>query len=662
MWAFGALLFEMLTGEPLFGGETVSETLAAVIKDDARLDRLPAALPPSVRRLLARCLERDAKLRLRDIGEARIVLGQPRQNEDAVPGAPSSRVPWRIAWALAGGGVLLGALGAVAAWRAMPVAERPMRQFELPPAIASAAFAIAPDGSRVVYVADGHLRVRMFDSREVRDLGPVHSTARRLAWSPDGSTIAFTAEGRLRSMPATGGPVFDITRLPGTGRANDIAWRSDGVIFFSAWRGAVYRVSASGGSPDVFVPLNTASEIDFHSLAFAPEGRLLVTTHTRTQNAHAVELVGPVAERKVLLADTDVAWVRRLPQGQLLVSREGSNQGVWAVPWNGGPIDLTRASRIQAGDADFDAAGDGSLLVLMRPPPPKSELVWLDRRGGVATIAGASFSLAGDSGNLSLSPDGRRVGMYVTSASGKELVVRDLPSGTDSRLGAREAADVLIEQQRPCWFPSGDQIVHTAGSLQSSLHVVAYETDGSGTSRELAFGSHASVSADGRYLIFLADDAGKSHVRYAPFQPDGGLGPARPLFKPEAEQDVHAFDLSPDGSLLAYMTRNEEGLFDIVATRFPSGEGRFQVIAGGVGPRFSPDGRRALLPQPASVQPNGATSRAPQRRTRDCSAAAPIRRTGDRAGRRKGIRARARPLRLRCRARRTRPDDTHDRA
>jgi serine/threonine-protein kinase len=260
IWAFGVVLFEMLTGLRLFPGETTTEIIAAVIKDDLALDRLPPDVPPAIRRLLARCLERDPRQRLRDIGEARIVLADPASIAASTsapppekPRGPRTSILGWTALAL----VLAGA-AAAAAWWLKPLADLPLRRIELADPLTSASgVALAPDGSRIAYVAGAHLYVRALDALAPQDLGAVHVTAGLPFWSPDGHTIGFTTVGAISTVPASGGPVRQICKIPAAGRALDVAWGADGTIFFTVARDSVYTVPASGGTPAVYLAIST---------------------------------------------------------------------------------------------------------------------------------------------------------------------------------------------------------------------------------------------------------------------------------------------------------------------------------------------------------------------------------------------------------------------
>ncbi len=298
IWAFGAVLFEMLTGERLFAGETVTEVLAAVLKDPLRLDRLPPGIPASLRQLISRCLERDPRMRLRDIGEARIALSGVQTGERSAPALEraSARhvvLPAAVARRSAALAALaLAGLAAYVAWQAKPAASIPVRRFELPAAMAPASiFAISPDGSRIAYVAQGHLFVHTLATAATADLGVVPVPTEGLLWSPDGRRLAYSAESDLRIVPAEGGPPFTVCRIPGGGRLTKGWWHDDGTIYFAVLRESLYRVPASGGTPVRVTAIAPEKEIDFHSVAVLPDGRLIVTTHLRGQDAVRLDLV-----------------------------------------------------------------------------------------------------------------------------------------------------------------------------------------------------------------------------------------------------------------------------------------------------------------------------------------------------------------------------------
>jgi serine/threonine-protein kinase len=594
IWAFGVVFWEMLTGRHLFAGETMAETLASVIKDEPRVDALPASTPPAVRRVIARCLERDPKMRLRDIGEARIALDAPAE-------AAPTEAPGRTATSRRG--LALGALAALAlaaavgvvAWRMRPAAPAiPLRRLDLPVAIAQAsAFAIAPDGTRVAYIADAHLYVRAFDAIDPDDLGAVHVTADNLFWSPDSTSIAFSAESALHTIPARGGTRFTVCRVPLSGRVMGATWLPDHTIVFAVWRDGLFTVAAAGGTPALLQAIDPSKEIDFHEVRSTPDGRLIVHTHLLEEGKNLTELIDGKT-RIALSNEQDVSDVAYAAPGFLLFTRSVTNAGLWAVPFTGGPIDFTKATLLEAGASDFNAANDGT-LIFKKAVFQKSSLVWVDRTGVTTAVPGAQVDVS--STEVALSPDGRRAAIVAGAESTtRNIVIRDLATGIDTPLtfnGSRPLS-VSGETSNPTWFPSGDRVVYFTGTVGAGA-LVERRADGAGDARRLVEAWRARVSADGHSLFFTVDERGRKLLRQAPIQPDGTLGAAHPVFSGANEPWVTAFDVSQDGALLAYDDRQPDSKLNIYVADLPGGTNRRLLADGGSRPRFSRDGHEIFF-------------------------------------------------------------------
>ena len=615
IWAYGVVLFELVTGRSLFAGTSLTETIAAVIKDEPDLDQLPADMPPAVRRLIARCLERDPARRLRDIGEARILLSGPLDVQ-APPGAGRTtvrRATWLAAGAAAVALVLLSA--AAASW--ITPAPLPLRRFELALPHGVADYAISNDGSRLAWLAGNRLYVRRFDELEATDLGGMHVTAGQLLWSPDDRTIAFTAEGRLRSIPADGGPFFDIAQIPASGTVMDAAWLANGTIVFSVWRDSIYAVPATGGQPVVQLTVDPEREIDFHHLAALPGDRLIVATHRREEDSDVIELVElGGGRRRVLLTDDPgvsafeyVAPRRRAvfdrlraSSATLIFRRAATNAGIWAVPFGDGPIDVNSAALVQAGATDYRVARDGT-LVAMIPAAARQSLVWVDGSGAESRVPGEEVE--SPEGGLEISPDGRRaafaVGRFLSaggstgSLTGATVVVRDLETGVDTRLtlGSQEATMWGIVGL-PTWFPDGQRLVHRAGRIEGT-NLVERRADIAGPARVLAPGVAGRILPDGRTLIFVHDDRGTQRLARAAIGPDGRAGTGEPLFEGAAASNTSDFDVSGDGRLVAFMVRRSNQRTDLLVAPLATPAEQYLVQEGASRPRFTPDGRHLFF-------------------------------------------------------------------
>jgi len=616
IWAFGAVLFEMLTGERLFAGETVTEVLAAVLKDPVRLERLPSALPASLRQLVSRCLERDPRMRLRDIGEARIALSGVQTSERTlaaaesapdrvVPRASSSRLGRAALVALSA--LALATAAAYVTWQAKPAASIPVRRFELPAAMALASeFAISTDGGRVAYVAQGHLFVHTLATAATADIGVVPVPTEGLMWSPDGRRLAYSAESDLRIAPAEGGPAFTVCRIPGGGRLTNGWWHDDGTIYFSVWRENLYRVPASGGAPSLVTAFAPATEIDAHSVTVLPGDRVIVTTHLRGQDAMRVDLINlnDGGKRTPLSEDPDIDIVRFRAPNELLFVRVRRNPGVWVVPFDGGRIDLKRATLLEAGASDFSVSTEGTLVSSV-PARERREFVWVTHgqetagsgettsTRSIATMPGRPFEPGLPS--LALSPDGKRAAFTTRAADGgEEYLVRDLATGRDTRVPSPKASTGVSTGGLIAWTPKG-RLLYPAGGVES-VQIYDWPADGSASGRLLVAGVAAQMPPSATEIVFNRDERSRFRLYRAPIRPDGTAGDAVPVFPAANDPNARYFDLSPDGKLLAFTdVEPVNNRLNIFVTTWPDMKERQQITTeGGVWPQFSKDSRRVF--------------------------------------------------------------------
>ena len=625
IWSFGVVLFEMLTGERLFAGATVTEVLAAVLKDPLRLDRLPSGVPAPVRHLISRCLERDPRMRLRDIGEARIALAGLQTGESSdTPGLPSTVLgpgktrgsmvsqdgapglqTWRLRAAIGTLGALaLAAIAGYVVWQAKPASSIPVRRFELPAAMAPASnVATSPDGSRIAYIVQGRLFLHTLATAATAELGAGAVQGWGLFWSPDGRQIAYSADSDLRVIPADGGPSFTVCRIPGSGQLTKGWWRDDGTIYFAVWRESLYRAPASGGAPTRVSAIDPEKEVDFHSVAVLSDGRLIVTTHLRGQDAVRLELVDG-DKRTPLADDLDIDIVRFRAPNDLLFARVRTNPGVWVVPFDGGRVDLTRATLLEAGARDFTVSAEGTLVSFV-PARERRELVWVEHGASttleapsstrsISSMRGKPFEAA-TLPSLALSPDGQRA-VFATRAAngGEEYVVRDLTTGRDTRVPAPKASTGVPSGGRIAWTPA-NRLLYPAGGVEEG-QVYDWPADGSVGGRVLVAGFVAQMSSKSDEILFTRDDRSHYRLYRAPIRPDGTAGDARPVFPQADDPSVRYFDLSPDGTLLAFTdVEPVNNLYNIYVTTWPDLRERQQVTTeGGAWPRFSKDSRRVF--------------------------------------------------------------------
>ncbi len=581
IWSFGVVLFEMLTGKRLFVGETVSDTLAAVLKSEPDWNALPQGSPDAVRRLLSACLEKDPRRRLRDIGDLDLILGSE-------PPAPVARlVPTRRSWlAWVVTCVAAAALGGWIARTATPSLELPVRRFELgAPEGASRGLnsaALSPDGTKLTFVAGGRLFVRELRSLDARAVAGSEG-ANRPFWSPDGQWVAYGVGRRLWKVPAGGGAPVAITDLPEpfSGAAGG-AWGADGRIVLTTGFSGLLEVSDRGGDLRVVLPVDPKTDVDFHEASALPEGRGVVFyVHAQPGRPGSVEVFDGTKRKLVLqepglVMDTPVYSTT----GHLLYRRSPTNPGIWAVPFSLSRLETTGAPfLVVTGHEIPSVSREGTLAY----SPGGSEfglaarLTWVDRSGAVLGRIGEPDTRMT---SLALSPSGRQVA--VTAGDVDETIwVYDLAQGTRTKLTMEPGLN-----SRPAWFPDGVRLAYESrANLASDLPRI-HVREIAGAPTALVEGESPSVSPDGRYVVYQTY-GGRGDIRLLDLERKGA--PASIADDPRADEASPV--VSPDGRWLAF-TSDASGRAEVYVTSFPDGRRRRQVsTGGGLLPRWRPDGR-----------------------------------------------------------------------
>jgi serine/threonine-protein kinase len=625
IWAFGAVLYEMLTGRRTFDGETVSDTLAAVLRADVDWEALPPETPDSVRRLLRRCLERDPKRRLHDIADARFELEARDAPASPVAPSPQRRPPvGRLLLAsLAAIAILALALVAARASIGRPAAAKLRLSILLSPdepmpEDLGSSVVVSPDGTRLAYVTAGTkpaLHVRRLDQLTGTAI-PDTDGASSPFFSPDGKWIAFFAAGKLRRVPSSGGPVVEIGDAP---NPRGGAWASDGTIVFSPTSASgLVSIPVSGGPPrSLTKPNASASERSHRWPSFLPGGRtVLFMTQQRGRDYDdgAIEAVDMASgSRKVVLRGG--AFPRYALSGHLLFARRGT---VMAVPFDtrrlettGAPasvleqvLSMTGGEATGDGSANFDVSPSGLLVYRAGIAAARAaSLLVTDRKGALVR----EFPDAKPFSDPKFSPDGRRIAVQVDGIP-SSIWVGEVESGDLRRL------TFGVRALTPSWSPDGgvvtyasneaydeDVLGRAAGAAQSALPaprraIYWKNANGTGEQHRLWEGEgmlfNPAWSPDGRTLYF---QAGFPNSRYD-LQSIHLDGPLRPGVKAtEARLRLQTpFDeimpaVSPDGRWIAYMS-DETGRWEVYLRRSDGVEGKWQVSdGGGEYPRWSRD-------------------------------------------------------------------------
>jgi eukaryotic-like serine/threonine-protein kinase len=591
IWAFGCVLYELLTGRVAFAGETITDSLAAIMTRDLDLDALPAGTPPGVRRLLARCLERDPKQRLRDIGEARIALDPGAFAHDpASAGVVAASMPSRgRTWLWLG--AMLAAVTATGflAWQARAPADPPLRRFMVPtPGDATPqAAAISPDGDAIAFVAGERVWLQRLDQFTPVEVAS-SAGANAVFWSPDGAFVGFQARGQLWRMAVAGGAPIAIGRVPQEfTAAGGVAWLEDGRIVFTTGGTGLLQVPAEGGTATPLLEIDPDTEADFHNVSALPGGRgLLFVQHPAAESqSFRIELFIPSdgSRRIVHERGPNVGRPIYSPTGHVLFEQAG---GVWMVPFSLDQLQPSGTPTLLMADARAPSVSrDGTLVMLPgNRGSADARLTWVDHSGTRgATLGQTNLAVA----HPRISPDGRLVAATVGAGDNADIWVFDVERGTDRRLTFESGRDAL-----PSWTPDSGHVVYHCGTS-----VCARRADGTGARIELVDNalpvSPAVVSPDARWLVFVRETRPAVPDLWIVELPAGGpttpvTATPRPLIRGERLQRNP--DISPDGRFIAYVS-SEEGVFAVYVSRFPEGDGKWEVSRGfGAWPRWAPAG------------------------------------------------------------------------
>jgi serine/threonine-protein kinase len=601
IWAFGVVLYEMLTGRQLFSGETMSDVLAAVLTRDPDLTALPADTPPAVRGLIRLCLRKDPLKRLRDIAGARLALDEDVATVPVVSPPPTRRT--FIPWAMAAVALVTAAAG-LAWWRGTrPAPLRPLIRMDLEtpsmPAVGGGMLAISRDGTRIALVVrdkDGSSRIhtRALHQDRVTAL-PGTEDAHTPFFSPDGQSIGFASGGKLKRVSVEGGGVTtlcDVQSLRGA------SWADDGSIIFSpSVTAGLWRVSAEGGTPVALTETQGANRTHRWPEVLPGSKAVLFTSMSTAldfDNGTIEAVVVATGERKKIRQGGFAPHYVSLPDGsgRLLFVSKGT---LFAAPFNPGTLEpagdavplVENTQHNLAIGAAYAVSSSGALLYLQGGGlTGVLQLVWFGAVGRPEPMHGP----LGTYFTLKLSPDGKRVAFSQGAASGFDIWVKDLERDTVSRLSFLPGSN-----QSPVWTPDGRHIVFRS-TAQAANGLYWIRADGSGNPHRLTDGRADefpySFSPDGKRLaLYLIGEAGSMDVATATLEGD----PDRPkLSTPQVFVGTSAAEIapafSPDGRWIAYVS-TESGRGEVYIRAFGRPGGKWQISnAGGTFPRWSTGG------------------------------------------------------------------------
>ncbi|TAK12226.1 MAG: serine/threonine-protein kinase [Acidobacteria bacterium] len=610
IWAFGAVLYEMCTGTRAFKGDDVSDTLASVLKDTADLGALPASAPPRLRALIARCLERDVKLRLRDIGEARVELAKIADGHDdgsspAMPGvaiARSSTLPWVLAAALLAAVLAISALW----WRASGAAPTTRMAVTLPADVTfslalTPVVAISRDGTRIALVGRfkgvPSLYVRLINEFEPRLIAGTEGASSPF-FNPDGTWIAFVAEGKLKKVSSAGGPVITLTDGLGDNRGG--VWTDrDTIIYSPAPATPIYQIPAAGGTPTPASTIEEARHERTHRWpSILPDGQTVLVTvgsveHPDDYDDATIEAIRlDTGARHVVVRSGRAA--QYVSSGHLLFLR---GKVLYAVDFDvkdaavrGTPVPVIDgiSGDVTTGSAHYAVSDTGTIVFV--PGDPSGgvrQMAWVDGQGRAAIIDVPPAYYA----DPHVAPDGRRVAISVTGAgSRRDIFVIDTVRGTTSRL----TFDAL-ENRTPLWTHDGRRLVYVTFDRTRNVSTIMTKfADGSGEAHAITeVGGQAyaeDLTRDDRTLLVSANPS-TARGKFEIFKVELTDG-AKPVRLIAAQTtDVANPAISPDGRWVAYYSL-ESGQAEVYVQPFAGSASRAQISSsGGTQPHWSTDGR-----------------------------------------------------------------------
>ena len=599
IWSFGCVLFECLTARQAFAGETVSDMIALILQGEPDWKALPANLPAHLRALMERCLTKDPKRRLRDIGEARVLLEgggsalhsgmfvAPGANESAASVPQQRRTSAAFAWALAVVSTLVAiALAAntmrrddTAALVVRATVNMPVQPF---PDRDPANMSLSPDGSQLVGAMVDSAAASML---WLRPLGEIEG--HRLAgtedgglpfWSPDARYVAFTTQDKLKKLDLRGGSPEVLCAVTGYGRGG--SWGSAGVIIFSAGaEGPLYRVSQNGGEPKVATKLDSG-ETGHRFPRFLPDGRHFLYASMPPQAAQYSIHIGSIdSPKSELLMKADGTPVYVEP-GYLVYGRNGRlvaqrfDAGSRKLSGEAMPL-VDEAKRSDFLGAPSLTAGAVGPLAYYQQLPLLTHLVWLGRNG----VTGGQPSIPpGIYETLELAPDQHHaVIVRITSPSSSDLWMVDLDRNTLSRFTFGPG-----RVDRPVWSADGTRIAFSS-DRSGRWDIYEKSASGGGAERPVVTGGALlkypnSFTPDGKTLLFeqVGERTGWDIWQIAL----DGIGKPASVIATAYDEQFPA--LSPDGKWLAY-TSNESGRGEVYIQDYPQGRIKKHVSADGGG-------------------------------------------------------------------------------
>jgi Tol biopolymer transport system component len=599
IWAFGVVLYELLTGRRMFEGDDVTETLAAVVLREPEWDGIPV----EVRRLLKKCLAKDPKKRLRDIGDVWELLEAPPVTTEAhAAPSPARQGGGSLFW-IAATVMAVGALATLAFlhFRETPPPEHVLRYTIAPPEGGTVhSFALSPDGRLLVLAtasggAKRQLWIRPMDALQWQPM-PTTEDARYPFWSPDSRNIAFFADGKLRKIAAAGGPSQPVCDSA-DGRGG--SWSRDDVILFSASGGpdnVIQRVPAAGGVPAAV----TSTKSRYLYPTFLPDGRhflfATIGMSSEKDGIYVASLDGK-ENRRILADAVGFAFAPQNHAGDVLFLRENNLMAqpidLGSVEPSGDAFPLAESVNLANGNnyAPVAVSNNGVLLYwsggVGGAGGTTNQMVWYDRAGKVLDTAGVVSNVV----TPAISPDEKTIAFARGSSAGnRDIWLRDLDRKNERRLTTDASGNFV-----PFWSPKGDLIVFRSlrGGRLGDLYLRA--SNGSGQDELLLATPYNKAvdqwSRDGRFIVYMeTDPKTKADLWVLPIGEEGKPSGKPVPFLHSGFNELQG-QLSPDSKWMAY-TSDVSGQREVYVQPFPAADNELPIsTAGGEQPRWRADGK-----------------------------------------------------------------------
>ena len=590
IWAFGVVLYEMLAGQRLFQGETVSDTLAAVLTQEPEWNRVP----PRAERLLRRCLEKDPKERLRDIGDARFLLDDRRDTT----AAPKSNWPWKIGTAAL---AIVSVAALVALWLATrhdaaPPVLRLSVDLGDDAALAprrGTSMALSPDGSRIVFIIGRQilkprLAMRRLDQSKAVLLAGTEG-AEAPFFSPDGKSIGFFADKKLKKMDAGGGAPVALCDAPSQ---REGSWgEDDNIVFAPTNHSGLRRVPSSGGTPQMVTEMDENHGENTHRYPQVLPGAgavLFMNSPKFTTGEGAIEVQSFKTGKRKTLVQTG-AYGRYLPSGHLVYIHRGT---LFSAPMDLGRLELTGPPVPVLEDvsfhpgtatAEFTFSQSGTFVYAAANPEEQMRPIGVvDREGKVELLPLARARYT----RPRVSPDGRRLAVTLEEAPAANIWIYEWASQRFSRF-----AFLNGNSESPLWTPDGKYLLFSSDTQTPGAGIYMMRADGAGAPQRLVDGAGLvpwSLSAQAEQMVYEVTGGPRLGLWMAPLDWSDATHP-KPGNAERLMEETEA-SISPDGRWMAYGD-GRSGTPEVFVRPFRGTGGQKQVSAGGRDPVWSRTGR-----------------------------------------------------------------------